>query len=282
MNQTPEQAKEQQRQNWDKLSAAWDQYDAWMQRQTHGITEWLCRVADLRGGQKVLDIACGSGQPSITAARLVKPGGSIVATDLSEEMLRVAKRKANMADLDNIEFRAMDAENLDFPDETFDGVVCRFGLMFCPDPQKAINEAYRVLKPHRPFATTTWAKPEQNPYFEVTTRIPAQYLNAPPPPPDALGPMRLSDTARIKSMLEAAGFQNIEIETRPLAFEFNSLDDFWKISSESLPMLQQAMSQLGQGEVEKMRSALLDEASKRREGGKIRFPALAIGAYGQK
>ncbi len=277
-----DQIREQQRQTWDTLSAAWDQHDAWFQRQSHSVTEWLCRVADLRGGQKVLDVACGSGQPAITAARLVKPGGSIVATDLSEEMLRVAKRKANMADLDNVEFKVMDAEKLEFEDASFDGVLCRWGLMYASDPQKAINEIYRVLKPNRPFATATFAAPDKNPYFVFTGRIAGEFLNAPPPPPDAPSPLRLNDTGRIKSMLEAAGFHNIEVEGRPMTFEFNSLDDFWRITSEFSPVLAQAMKTLDADKIAKMRAAMLEEASKYREGGKIRIPALALGAYAQK
>ncbi|HXH22259.1 MAG TPA: class I SAM-dependent methyltransferase [Dehalococcoidia bacterium] len=276
------QLKQQQRELWDSLSQAWDQHDAWFQRQTHGITEWLCRVADLRGGQRVLDIACGSGQPALTAARLVRPGGSVVATDISEEMLRVARRKANMADLDNIEFKQMDAEALDFPDESFDGVLCRWGLMFCPDPERATREAHRVLKRNRPFATTTFAEAKQNPFFEITTRITAQHLGEPPPPADALTPLRLSDTGRLKSILQSAGFQQIEIEGRPFAWEFNDLEHFWRFSSEFTPIMARAMKTLDAGAVEKLKSDLLEEASKYREGGRIRFPALALGVYAQK
>jgi SAM-dependent methyltransferase len=253
-----------------------------MQRQTHGITEWLCRVADLRGGQRILDLACGSGQPALTAARLVKPGGSVVATDLSEAMLRVARRKANMADMDNIEFRVMDEQTIEFEDASFDGVLSRWGLMFCPSPEATVKEVYRVLKPNRPFATATWAKAEQNPYFEITTRLASKALGAPPPGPDAPTPLRLSDTSRIQAMLKDAGFRHIEIESRPMAFEFNSLDDFWRITADFTPMLRQAMQQLDDAGKARLKSDLQDEASKFREGGKIRFPGLAIGAYAQK
>ena len=279
---TPEQIKQQQRELWDAIAPVWDQNDAWFQRQTHTVTEWLCRVADLRGGQKVLDVAGGSGQPSITAARLVKPGGSIVSTDLSEEMLRVARRKANMADIDNIEFKTMDAEKLEFEDSSFDGVICRWGLMFCPEPEKAVREAYRVLKPNRPFATTTWSTAAQNPYFEVTTRLASQALGEPMPGPDAPTPLRLNDTGRLKSMLQDAGFRSIEIETRPLTLEFNSLDDFWRITTEFTPMLRKAMQTLDDAGKAKLREALVEDASGHREQGKVRYPALAIGAYAQK
>jgi ubiquinone/menaquinone biosynthesis C-methylase UbiE len=276
------QAKQQQHDLWNNLAPAWDQHDAWFQRQAHGITEWMCRVADLRGGQRVLDLATGSGQPALTAARLVRPGGTIVATDLSEEMLRVARRKANMADLDNIEFKVMDAENIEFEDASFDGALCRWGLMFCPDVEKAAKEVNRVLKPNRPFATATFAGPEQNPYFEITTRLPAKHLNLPPAPPDALAPLRLNDTARIKSILQAGGFQQIEIEGRPFTLEFNDADFLWRFTAEFTPMFARAMKELDQAGQEKLKADLLDESAKYREGGRYRFPELAIGAYAQK
>ncbi len=279
---TADQIKDQQRQMWDGLSGAWDQYDAWFQRQTHTVAEWLCRVADLRSGQRILDLACGSGQPALTAARLVKPGGSVVGTDISEEMVRVARRKANMADLDNIEFKAMDAENIDFPDETFDGAICRWGLMYCPDPERVVKEVHRVLKPHRPFATTTFASGDKNPWMESSVRLASASLGVPPPPPDAPTPIRLSDTARIKAMLADAGFQNIEIEARPFTWEFNSLDDFWKVTSELTPMLANAIARLDDAGKAGLREKMFEEASKYKEGGKIRFPALALGAYAQK
>jgi ubiquinone/menaquinone biosynthesis C-methylase UbiE len=276
------QAKQQQHDLWNSLANGWDQHDAWFQRQSHGITEWLCRVADLRGGQRVLDLACGSGQPALTAARLVRPGGSVVATDLSEEMLRVARRKANMADLDNIEFKQMDAENIEFEDETFDGVLCRWGLMFCPDVDKAAKEVNRVLKRNRPFATTTLGGPEQNPFFEITSRLAVKHLNLPPPAPDALTPLRLSDTSRLKSILHDAGFQQIEIEGRPFTFEFNDADFLWRFTAEFTPMFARAMKELDQAGQEKLKADLLDESAKYREGGRYRFPELAIGAYAQK
>jgi ubiquinone/menaquinone biosynthesis C-methylase UbiE len=276
-----DQAKQQQRQLWDSLAAAWEQYDAWFQRQTHTVAEWLCRVADLRSGQRVLDLACGSGQPALTAARLVKPGGSVVATDLSEEMVRVARRKANMADMDNIEFRVMDAENIEFPDETFDAVTCRWGLMFCPDPSKAIREVHRVLKPNRPFATTTFAAMDKNPFMAVHFQLAAQFLGAPMPGPDAPTPVRLSDTGRIQAMLKDAGFQNVEIEARPFIWEFNSFDDFYRVSMDWAPAFRGA-SELDEATKAKLRDALETGAAKYKEAGKLRFPALAIGAYAQK
>jgi SAM-dependent methyltransferase len=196
-------------------------------------------------------------------------------------MVRVARRKANMADMDNVEFKVMDAEKIEFPDETFDGVICRWGLMFCPDPAAAVREVHRVLKPHRPFATTTFSTADNNPWMESTTRLAAAALGVAPPGPEAPTPTRLSDTGRLKAMFSDAGFENIEIESRPFSWEF-AVDDYWKINSELTPMLARAIASLDDAGKARLKDQMLEDAAKYRQGGKFVFPALALGAYGQK
>jgi ubiquinone/menaquinone biosynthesis C-methylase UbiE len=275
------QTKEAQRQLWAGLAEAWEQYDNWYQRQTHTVTEWLCRVADLRGGQRVLDLASGSGQPALTAARLVKPGGTVVATDMSEEMLRVARRKANMADLDNVEFKVMDMENIDFPDESFDSVTCRWGLMFSPDPARTLAEVHRVLKQHRPVALTTFASGEQNPLMKLHMDLASQF-GAPALGPDAPTPLSLSDTSKLQALLKDAGFKSIEIEGRPFTWDFGSPEEFWKFSVDFTPLFKPVLAGMDEAQKAKLKEALLEAAAKYREGGRLRFPALAMGAYAQK
>jgi ubiquinone/menaquinone biosynthesis C-methylase UbiE len=274
--------KQQQRASWDSAAPAWEKWDNWMQRQTHTITDWICRSADARSGNRILDIASGSGQPALTLARLVRPGGSIVATDLSPEMLRIARRKANQADMDNIEFQELDAEHLDFPDDSFDAVTCRWGLMFCPDPAKAISEARRVLKPNRPYVATTWADPEKNPFLSRVNAVIGQVAPEAAPPPGALGPLSLPDPEKLKAFARDAGFQHPEVESRPLTFEFASLDEVWQNLSEFVPPVVNALSKVDDAKKEQIKSSLLEELSKYREGGKVRLPALALGLYGQK
>lgn len=275
-------AKEQQHTQWNAAAPAWDKWDNWMQRQTHTITDWICRSADARSGHRILDIAAGSGQPAITLARLVKPNGTIVATDLSEEMLRVARRKANQADLDNVEFKEMDAENLEFEDESFDAVTCRFGLMFCPDPVRAISEARRVLKKNRPYVAVTWGDPEKNPSLARVGAIIGQLAPEAAAPPGALGPLSLPDPEKLKELARQAGFEHPEVEPRSLSMEYGSLDEVWNILSEFVPPVVNALSKVDDAKKVQIKEALLEEFGKYRDGGKVKMPALALGLYCQK
>ena len=143
---TNQELKEQQRRQWSGNAAGWDSMHERLEREMAAVTAWLCREAMLAPGMRVLDLACGSGHPALNVARLVQPGGSVVATDLVEEMVEVTRRRAREAGLDNVETRVMDLENIEFADGSFDAATCRFGVMFCPEPLRALSEVKRVLK----------------------------------------------------------------------------------------------------------------------------------------
>src|SRR5438132_1761728 len=107
----------------------------------------------------ILEIACGTGQ----VTRLLRerfPDAKIIATDLNPGMLELAKKIVKPED--KIEWLAADAQELPFGENTFDAVICQFGLMFVPNKQKAVNEAYRVLKPDARFIFNTWDRIEKN------------------------------------------------------------------------------------------------------------------------
>src|SRR5687767_87665 len=152
------------------------------------ITAWFCEVTGAAPGQILLDAACGTGLPSLALAGRVRPGGKVIATDISSEMLAAARRKAEAAGIDNIEHRVMDVATLGFPDASFDAVTCSFGLMFCPDPVKAASELRRVLRPGGRFAIAVWDEPAKNPFFRTVFDSVARFVQRPPPDPRAPGP----------------------------------------------------------------------------------------------
>jgi ubiquinone/menaquinone biosynthesis C-methylase UbiE len=127
--------------------AAWDRLTE-LRQHLYGAATWqMLAVADLQLGGQVLDIAAGTGDQSRQAARLVGPEGSVLATDISQEMLEVAARRAEQEGLSNLTTRAMNAEQLDLPENRYDAVISRFGLMLIPNLQQALAEIRSVLKP---------------------------------------------------------------------------------------------------------------------------------------
>jgi len=142
-----------QRYGWDRAASAYD--DFWAEQLRPAQMRLLERV-HLQPGERVLDVACGTGLVSIAAAARVDPGGTVVGTDLSEGMLAVARDLVVRRGLSNVDLERMDAEGLTLPDRTFDAAVCALGLMYVPDPVGSLREMRRVLKPGGRAAVLVW------------------------------------------------------------------------------------------------------------------------------
>src|SRR5918911_2535852 len=122
---------------WDNAAAGWQSWWDTIERGAHKVSNELVELAELKPGDRVLDIATGIGEPAVTAARKVMPNGKVLAIDISPQMLAIAKTRAKSLGLDGImEFRESDGEKIDLPDSTiatkFDAIVSRWGLMFFP------------------------------------------------------------------------------------------------------------------------------------------------------
>jgi len=168
-----------------------------------------------------LDIACGSGEPSLTMARVVGLGGGrVVATDLTEEMLAVAKENAKQSGITNIEFKQADAVALPFPDKSFDAVTCRYGVMYFSDVCKALKEIYRVLKPSSAVALVAWGPVDKNPHWKSTIGVLGKHVDMPPRRKEEGDPFLYDDPKRLGEELKEAGFQNVTSDLVSLPYPF--------------------------------------------------------------
>ncbi len=234
-----------QRSIWSSSETAehWQQ-DAQRRRQDFAdATQRMLEAAGLLPGDHVLDIGEGTGDQSLWAARRVGPSGSILATDLSADMLGIAARVAQQEGLTTITTRVMNAEQLDLEDSAFDAVICRLALMLIPNRKQALREIRRVLKPGGKLAALVWSAPEHNPLFSLPLAIVSKYARgASSHLPD---PFALSDPRVFERELTEAGFS--EVSTRPLAFQshYTSLDAF----------LHSTASRLTAGVMEQLRKA---------------------------
>jgi ubiquinone/menaquinone biosynthesis C-methylase UbiE len=143
-----------QRYGWDKAAPLYEQL--W-QRQLAPAQHRMLELAALAPGERVLDVACGTGLVTFPAADAVGPGGTVLATDLSEAMVAALAAEADRRGAgDRVRARRMDAEHLDVPDASFDAVLCGLGLMYVPDPLQAVREFRRVLRPGGRAALAVW------------------------------------------------------------------------------------------------------------------------------
>ena len=142
----PNQFKMAQRDGWDSVAGGWKEWWELIEKGAQKITQRLIKLAEIKPGQRVLDVATGIGEPSITGAKVIGTGGHVLAIDISRQMLAIAKERATFLRLqDIIEFRESDAENLDLANSSFDGALSRWGLMLFPNLDVAIGKIYNSL-----------------------------------------------------------------------------------------------------------------------------------------
>src|SRR5690242_8754503 len=165
MNMSAEEVKKQQKKVWNQFSPGWKKWDVLTMDFCRPASDEMISMLRLRRTDLVLDIAGGTGEPGLTIASKVADG-KVIAVDQAEGMLAVAREKAEKQHIGNYETQIAGVSELPFPDNTFDAVSCRFGLMFFPDMQAAVQEMRRVLKPGGRIAIAVWDKPENN--FWVT------------------------------------------------------------------------------------------------------------------
>jgi SAM-dependent methyltransferase len=208
-----------------------------------------------------------------------KRGAIVLATDLTEEMVAVTRRRAAAAGV-KMDVRVMDIENMDVPDGAFDAVTCRFGLMFCPNLQRAASQVHRAIKPGGHFAFVVWDEPAKNPFFTVMGQLVQKYLNTPPPDPTAPGPLRLGAPGEFDRVLRSGGFTSFKIEAIPLSFTWDSPEAYWDMQSELAAPLKAAIAKLPADQVTQLRGAVLDVAKAHIVDGKVRFGAQPLIAFG--
>ncbi|HET8639493.1 MAG TPA: methyltransferase domain-containing protein [Solirubrobacterales bacterium] len=218
--------REAQHRNWDSAAVGWMEWSEFNDRADRHVSERLVELAGVRSGSRVLDVAAGYGEPALTAARKAGPGGRVVATDISAEMLALGRERAAAAGLGNVEFMEADASSLDFPHESFDAAVSRWGIIFEPDAEAAAGRIRGFLKPGSRMAIASWGEPDRVPFLSIPMRATRERLDVPPPPAGTPGPLSRPTPDAIGGLLEGGGFSDVAVEQAEVIFEFDSPEHF--------------------------------------------------------
>jgi SAM-dependent methyltransferase len=220
-----------QRRDWDLAAPGWrrgqearDPAD----RTVNDVTARLLELAGIRPGQRVLDLACGVGEPAFAIAGRVGPTGTVLGLDLSRAMIDGVQALARARDIHNAEFRRIDSElELGVPDRSFDAATCRFGLMFTPDPARALAAVRRALKPGGRAAVSTWGPPDRVRFLALTREIVGRHVALPLPDPTAPGLSALPTPEALRRVFAAAGFVDTKVIDVTVPFEAASPAAFW-------------------------------------------------------
>lgn len=206
-----------QRYGWDKAAAHYEKY--W-QRQLAPAQDRLLELAELKPGDRMLDIACGTGLVTFPAAKAVAPKGSVVATDISDAMVEHVKAEAETRGLQNVTAERMDAEELRFPDGSFDVVLCALGLMYVPDPLASLREMHRVLRPGGRTVVAVWGARNRCGWAEIFPIVESRISSEVCPLFFQLG---TQDNLRLT--MEQAGFTDVAVDRIATTLRYESGED---------------------------------------------------------
>jgi ubiquinone/menaquinone biosynthesis C-methylase UbiE len=206
-----------QRYGWDRAVAAYE--EGW-RAQLEPAHSLMLDMAALQPGERVLDVACGTGLVSFRVAEAVGARGAVVGTDISGEMVEAARRSAAERDVDNASFERSDAEALPFADATFDAAVCGLGLMYVSDPVKALCEMRRLLRPGGRAAAAVWGARRNCGWAEIFPITDAHVASE-------VCPMffHLGTKDMLARTFEAAGFTDIRSQRLVTTLHYATPDD---------------------------------------------------------
>lgn len=219
----------------DAAAAGWSRGAAERAQYLGPITEMMLDLAGLAPGQQVLDVAAGTGEQALLAARRVGPTGRVVATDISAPMLGLAAEAAREAGLSNVETRVMDARQLDFQSGSFDAAISRLALMLVPERAKALAEIYRVLRTGGRLAAIVLSSAETNPYSALPMAVARRFTGRSAETLADPGFFALGDTSVLRRAYEQAGFRDVTVHAVPTSRRFPSLEAALQDRRDSLP-----------------------------------------------
>jgi len=275
---------EASREQWSAAARSWAHAAEEEETGASGdATPWMLAAAELRPGQRVLELACGAGRVGLQAASLVGPDGTVLCSDFSQEMVDAVADRVERLGVPNVETRLLDAHQLELPDDEFDAVLCRFGYMLMADPVQALRESKRVLRPDGKLAMAIWGTAEQNPWLWLVIEALIDRLNAPPPEPGTPGPFSLGEPARLLAVCEEAGLSDVEVEEISTEQAYDSLDAWWEELLEVSGPLAAMLKALPEEDREAIRAKALGGGERfLADDGRAVFPAAILGAAARK
>ena len=226
-----EEVRHQMRERWGKAAGGWRERRAAGGRPSEDVvTDTLLALAGIAPGQRVLDMACGAGNPAFAIAERVGPAGSVLGCDITPAMVETCREQAREQGVANASFRLIEREvDLDVTAASFDAVTCRQALMFMPDPVAALDCWRRALKPGGHAAVSTWGPAERCHFFNFPRQVLSRHLEVPVGERPGVGVNALTSPEALTDVLTAAGF--VDVRTTVLEvpmMEVESPEAWWE------------------------------------------------------
>jgi SAM-dependent methyltransferase len=266
----------QARPSWEVLAPVWERHRTRIFESTRPISERLVELVDSRPGDTILEVAAGTGETGFLLADRLGAEGRLICSDFSEAMVRAAERVAAQRGLTNVEFQHLDAQAIDLPDRSVDGVISRFGLMLVPEPRRALAEAHRVLRTPGRLAYAVWGPPDRNPWITLLGGVLLQRghtLGGDPFGPGGL--FSLAEAEENVRLATDAGFHEIAVEEISGAMHVDDPGDYWEFQT-SISGLATLVTALPPDEQDALRTAFVVAAQPFRANDDYRLPYCAV------
>jgi ubiquinone/menaquinone biosynthesis C-methylase UbiE len=246
------------------------------------LTERMLDLAGVGADYRVLDVAAGTGEQTLAAARRVGPSGAVLATDIAAQMLVLAAEAATHAGFRNVATRVLDARDLDLEPESFDAAISRLALMLLPERAQALTGIHRALKPGKKFAALVLGTANECPFIALPLGIAAGRAGTPRAPFKDPGMFALGDPTVLEATYRHAGFREVTIEVVPVERRFPSLAAAMQTCRDALPEISELM--VHASETERAAAWLEIEAALRtfENADEIVFPQTYLIAVGTK
>ncbi|HEX5225650.1 MAG TPA: class I SAM-dependent methyltransferase [Solirubrobacteraceae bacterium] len=267
---------------WASVAPGWAEHADYVDARSSDITERLLDAAGVGAGMRVLELACGPGSVGIAAAQRVGAEGAVVCSDVAREMTAIAASRAAEQGLSNVTTKVLDLEEIDEPEESYDAVVCREGMMFAANHARAAREIRRVLRPGGRVAVAVWAARERNPWLTILLDAIGEQLGAQVPPPGVPGPFSLSDPRALESLLSEAGWSEVAVDDEPVSVRVEDFDDWWTRTCALAGPVSGLLAALPEEGVEAIRARAAAAIEGYRNGDSIELPGVTLIASGSR
>jgi enediyne biosynthesis protein CalE5 len=267
---------------WAAVAPAWGEHVDYIEARSAALSERMLELAKIVPGSRVLELACGAGGLGVLAAERALPDGEVVVSDVVAEMTSIAAARVAARELPNVSTRVLDLEDIDEPDESYDVVLCREGLMFAHDPRRAASEIVRVLRRGGRFVAAVWGPRAKNPWLGAVLDAASEQLGKPVPPPGIPGPFSLSDETALCEILTKGGLSDVRIEEVTVPTRAASFDEWWNRTCSLAGPLAAILASLDEAPKRELRRRAQERSRAYETDSGLDFPASTFVAVGCK